>query len=86
MTRWRTVAMIQQRAPARIINRAEITPIDTRRATQARVTATTPLVNQTATRPCFEGFLKRHFLASLAVDWESSFAFYLFGLLRVAIP
>lgn len=79
MTRSRTVDMIQRRAhrltPARIISRVVITPIVIHRATVARVTATILRVNHTVTRPCFEDFLKRLFLASLAVDWEAVLPF-----------
>lgn len=40
----------------------------TEHVTPARVTATIPRVNHTVTRPSFEDYLKRLFLASLAVD------------------
>lgn len=41
----------------------------------AHVTAIILRVNQHETRHSFEDFLKRLFVASLAVDWKSSFAF-----------
>ena len=41
----------------------------------AHVTAIILRVNHHETRHSFEGFLKRLFVASLAVDWKSSFAF-----------
>lgn len=71
----RAVAMIQPRAhltPARTISHRETTratiPLAIMdRATQAHATATIPRVNPTVTRPSFEDFLKRLFLASLAV-------------------
>lgn len=70
----KVVAMIQQRAlhrtPALIINR--------RHATMepdiiVRVTTITPRVNHTVLRPVFEGFLKKPFLASLAVVLRKQF-------------
>lgn len=74
----RAVAMIHPRAHltrARTISHRETTRATIRettlatmdRATQAHATATIPRVNPTVTRPSFEDFLKRLFLASLAV-------------------
>lgn len=52
-----------------------ITRLETiRRVTLAHATATIPRVIHHETRPSFEDCLKRLFVASLAVDWTSSFA------------
>lgn len=47
----------------------------TRHGIRAHVAATILRVNHNETRLSFEDFLKRLFVASLAVDWTSSFAF-----------
>lgn len=58
-----------------ITRQGTIRPETTRHDTLAHVIATILRVNHHKKRLSFEDFLKRLFVASLAVDWKSSFAF-----------